>query len=58
MLLGNVPIDQTKLYKYQTELSHLKKKSQSSAVRRDILCSRNGLELLNIIIKPILKRLK
>ena len=58
MLLGNVPIDPTKLYKYQTELSHLKNKSLSTTVRREILCSRNGIELLNIIGKPILKRLK
>ena len=58
ILLGNVPIDKTLLYKFHPELFHLRKKSLSTTVRRKILSSKRGVELLNIIAVPILKKLK
>lgn len=58
IILGNVPIDKTLLYKFQPELIQLRQKTLSTAVRRKILSSKKGIELINIICGPIIKRLK
>ena len=58
ILLGNVPISKTKLYRFQSILTQLKQKRLSSAVRRKILSRKKGIDLINTIKNAIIKRLK
>lgn len=58
ILNGNVRIRKNDLFKFQNEMDHLKKKSLSPTVRREIFTSPRGLLLLSIISDPIQQHFK
>ena len=58
ILLGNVPIYPQLIYKFEAELTQLRKKSLSTTARRELLSSKKGIELLNTISNCVIKRLK
>ena len=57
ILHGNVLIDKRLLFRFQSELDHLRKKSQSGTVRRQILSTNKGIELINTIAPAIITKL-
>lgn len=58
ILIGNVPINLKTISGFQHEMSHLRKKSLSGAVRRKIWSSKQGLRLVDIISDPICQHLE
>lgn len=57
VLDGNVPINISIILDYEIEMRHLRQKSLSNSVRRKILSTPGGLNLIKSIQEPVLNYL-
>ena len=57
IIRGNVPIKKSLLFPYESQLSRLSNQTLTHSERRKLLSGKKGIELVNIVAKPIIKKL-
>ena len=58
IICGNVPIKKSRLFPYENQLSpRLCNQKLTHSERRKLLSGKRGIQLVNIIAKPILQKL-